>query len=272
MFISLKKLLFESDGTTRRITRGTSEEIRIADIAPKSITDPIGAIRDIANQNKDILERAKQIYSIAAGSYSRLGHGSNRSVFDINGNKVLKVSYVPKGESGLFNIQHAISQTKTEAKGCEEAKNKGLLPELYEVGQDGLYLILEKAEEVTEKEIADYFGFKDFEEFAKAFNRATHGDIQAENKFSDWLEIMKNCNYDVGDMIKIDNWGRKKNGTLVMVDTGLSMENQDVISREQREMFNLLLRSESSDIETAQTILAPLPPLIPEPRTVRIKK
>lgn len=266
MFISLKKLLFESDATTRRITSGTSENINIADIAPKSITDPIGAIRDIANENKDIFERAKKIYNIAASVYTRLGHGSNRSVFDIGGNKVLKVSYVPKTESGLFNIQHAISQTETEAKGCQAAENKGMLPALYEAGPDGLYLILEKAEKVTEKEIADYFGFKNFEEFIKAFNQATHGNEQMENKFSDWLKIMKNCNYDVGDMIKIDNWGKKNDGTLVMVDTGLSIENQGVISREQREMFDLLLKNKPEDVGTAPTILASLGP---QPSTAR---
>ena len=227
LIVSLSKLLFESVAS-------------------------LETIQTIAtDSNKSDLEKAKEIYNIATQKYPLIGHGSNRSVFDIGGNRALKVSYVPKNLSAAFRIEDAQSQTENEAKVCGFAEQKGLVPKIYQVGPNNLFLIVEKAEKITKDDLAGYFGFNNFDEFKKAYRDAyeTGVGLTPDSIFSDWIAVMKACKYTVGDMLNIDNWG-KVDGRLVMVDTGLSIENVGDISAYQKNYI--------AAIQQAQKIAAEL--------------
>lgn len=267
MFISLKKLLFESaaDDVTRKIP-GSKSGQAIDIPSPESISDPISVIEKIsADGSKDNLQKAKEIYGIAASKYSKIGYGSNRTVFDLGGNQVLKISYVDPEDNATYNIEDAISQTQNEGEVCSEAKNEGLVPELYYKDPNGLFLILEKAQSIEEKDLANYFGFKSFKDFKEALNKAIHDNKavssektskDSKDKFAKWIDIMNQCKYALPDMTNINNWGKKQDGTLVMVDTGLSIENAGRISRRQKDIRDLILRGQKpSDIGTEQTLL-----------------
>lgn len=266
MFISLTKLLFESDDITRKISGGKSSQV-VDMPPPESISDPIGAIKKIsADGNKDNLQKAKEIYSIASAKYPKIGYGSNRTVFDLGGERVLKVSYVDPGDNLTYNVDDAVSQTQNEGEVCSKAKNEGLVPELYYKDANGLFLILEKAESINEIDLANYFGFNSFKEFTKALNKAIHDKKPAssteayeesKDKFAKWIEIMNQCKYALADMTNINNWGRSKDGALVMVDTGLSIENAGRISRRQKDIRDIILRGQKSvDIGSEQTLIA----------------
>jgi hypothetical protein len=248
--ISLSRLLFES-------------------------VDSLEKIRNIStDSNKNVLEKAKEIYNFATQNYTMIGHGSNRSVFDIGGNRALKVSYVPKNLSAAFRIEDAQSQTENEAEVCSFAKEKGLVPEIYEIGPDGLFLVVKKAEKITKNELAGYFGFNSFDDFKTAYRHAyeTGAGLTPDSIFSDWIAVMKMCNYTVGDMLNIDNWG-KIGDRLVMVDTGLSLENVGSISNYQKNYAAAV----AAAIQQAQRLLVQEPPSesspdIIQPDTIKYKK
>jgi hypothetical protein len=226
--INLKTILFEADAAENA-----------------NSADPLREIEQIAkNESLSLEKRVQQIMVIAQKNYREIGMGSNRTTFDLSSDKALKVSYAA---SRTYSIQDSISQTTEEAKVCEIAKKADLIPEIYQIGHDYLYLVIEKVVPVGEgnqEKISSHFGFKTFEEFTNALlvvaNKgagATPEQIAELKKKRDFViavTTMQQCKYAIADMTNPENWGIDKSGRPVMLDTGLVESNRESIVNHQK--------------------------------------
>lgn len=198
-----------------------------------------------AFSNFPLERRAEIIYNFCKSNLSMLGKGSNRSVFDLGNGRAIKVSY---SESATYDIESSISQTKAESKMCKIAQKAQLIPEIYEVGGEYLYLIVEKVENINDsgkEKISSYFKFSSFEDFIKALRiistneKATSKEeieeIKAHRDFLIAVAVMKDCGYAISDMVNPHNWGLDPQGRPVMLDTGLTTENKSSIISKQKE-------------------------------------
>lgn len=211
-------------------------------------------------QNFPIERRAEIIYRFCKEHLTMLGEGSNRSVFDLGNGKAIKVSY---SESATYDIESSISQTKAESKMCKIAQKAQLIPEIYDVGSEYLYLIVEKVENLDESnkdKISSYFKFGSFEEFVKALQiistneKATSKDeieeIKAHRDFLIAVTVMKDCGYAISDMVNPHNWGLDPQGRPIMLDTGLTTENKSSIISKQREKIEAYNKNTPSQDST----------------------
>lgn len=262
MFISLKKILFESDIETIKMPRSKSGQA--IDIRPTENTgNPIEAIKKIAtDRNMDNLTKVKAMYNIAEASLTRKGGGSNRSAYAIDGGKIIKISYA---ESRTYDVNDAMSQTKAEIdamKTCPKAVEEELIPRV-DVGQsdpDGLFLIAdegfglqETSPDADKESLAKYFGFENYEKFKDAltiigkekYERNYTSSLSPDEKKavedfkSKWAprfkaleSVIYQCKFSVGDMLNLANWGNF-NGKYMLLDTGLTDINRAEIIKGQ---------------------------------------
>jgi len=195
--------------------------------------------------NFSLERRAEIIHNLCKDSLDMLGLGSNRTVFDLGNGKAIKVSY---SESVTYDIESAISQTKAESNVCKVAEKAQLIPEIYEVGNEYLYLIIEKVENLDEgskEKISSYFKFKTYEDFERAlkimsgyekkFSKEEMDEIKTHRDFLIAVKVLKECGYAVTDMNNPNNWGLDPQGRPVMLDTGLTTENKSTIISRQKE-------------------------------------
>jgi hypothetical protein len=195
-------------------------------------------------QNFPLERRAEIIYNLCKQSLEMLGEGSNRTVFDLGNGKAIKVSY---SESVTYDIESSISQTKAESQMCKIAQKAQLIPEIYEVGKEYLYLIIEKVENLDEgskEKISSYFKFNTFEEFTRALkimsgnekvSKEEIEEIKTHRDFLVAITVMKDCGYAISDMVNPNNWGLDPQGRPVMIDTGLTTENKGSIMSRQKD-------------------------------------
>lgn len=261
MFISLKKILFESDTETIKIPR--SKSTQTTNIPPlENINNPIEAIKKIAiDGGMDNLTKVKAMYNIAEANLKRKGGGSNRSAYAIDGGKIIKISYA---ESGTYDVNDAMSQTKAEIdamKTCLKAVEEELIPRV-DVGQsdpNGLFLIAdegvglqETSPDADKESLAKYFGFENYNKFEEALTiigkekytqnyKLSPNEKQAVEDFkSKWTprfkaleSVIYQCGFSVGDMLNLANWG-EFNGKYMLLDTGLTDVNRAEIIKGQK--------------------------------------
>lgn len=208
--------------------------------------DILANIKKIAaHQDFSIQQRAEYIFNVCKHSLSMLGQGSNRTVFDLGNGRAIKVSY---SESVTYDISSSISQTQAESKMCKTAQKAQLIPEIYEVGPEFLYLIVEKVQNLNESDgekIASFFKFSSFDEFVKALRILSRNEktvskedieeIKTHREFLIAVTVMKDCGYAISDMASAHNWGLDPQGRPVMLDTGLTTENRSSIISKQEE-------------------------------------
>lgn len=131
--------------------------------------DILANIKKIAaHEDFPIQQRAEYVFNVCKHSLPMLGQGSNRTVFDLGNGRAIKVSY---SESVTYDLSSSISQTQAESKMCKTAQKAQLIPEIYEVGPEFLYLIVEKVQNLNKSDgekIASFFKFSSFDEFVKA--------------------------------------------------------------------------------------------------------
>jgi len=208
--------------------------------------DILAKIQKIAAyQDFSVQQKAEYIYNICKLNFTLLGEGSNRTVFDIGNGKAIKVSF---SESVTYDISSSISQTQAESKICKTAQKAQLIPEIYDVGPEFLYLIVEKVQNLNESDkekIASYFKFSSFDEFTRALRIVSKNEITSSKEeieeikthrdFLIAVTVMKNCGYAISDMASPQNWGLDPQGKPVMLDTGLTTENRSEILSKQTE-------------------------------------
>lgn len=166
---------------------------------------------------------------------TRIGSGSGRAVYDIDGTKVLKVAKNPKG----------IAQNEIEAPLGNDYYTKDIVTEVFDNAEDDSWLIAEKAKKVSESRIKQLTGIPSlarlyqylryiYEQSVKPNKnyptRLSQEELELfyENEFASGLgDLIGNYNHSYGDMGRPSTYGEViRNGqpTIVLTDYGLSDE------------------------------------------------
>lgn len=182
---------------------------------------------------------------------TRIGGGSGRVVYDIDGTKVIKLAKNSKG----------IAQNEEEWRLGRDYYLKSTVTEVFDGEDNGLWIISEKAKKVSErriKELTDIpslhlLGIYLSNTIARNNGRQTsHLDDNIkedldENEFAmELVDLAMNYSQSVGDMDRASTYGevlRDGQPTIVLTDYGLSDEVYDAHYNRQRkqrmyELFN----------------------------------
>src|ERR1035437_429968 len=163
----------------------------------------------------------------------RIGSGTGRIVYDIDGQKVLKLAKNNKG----------IAQNAEESRIGRDYYIANIVTEVFESADDDNWLISEKAKKVNENRIKQltgipsllglYYYLRAFAEENKG-KRSSFGiaadikEILDENEFAQELkELIANYNQSAGDMSRPSTYGEVLHDgqpTIVLTDYGLSDE------------------------------------------------
>ena len=163
----------------------------------------------------------------------RIGSGSGRAVYDIDGTKVLKVAKNQKG----------VAQNEVEASIGHYAENEHILTKVFESANDDTWLIAEKAKKVGEKRIKELTGIpslSDLNMYLKNHDEESHerrrmfgmdDEIKEqfeENEFiQELLYFAANYSQHTGDWSRPSSYGevlRDGEPTIVLTDYGLNDE------------------------------------------------
>ncbi len=163
----------------------------------------------------------------------RIGSGSGRAVYDIDGTKVLKVAKNQKG----------VAQNEVEASIGHYAENEHILTKVFESANDDTWLVAEKAKKVGEKRIKELTGIpslSDLNMYLKNHDAESHGQRRIfgiddeikeqldENEFiQELLYFAANYSQHTGDWSRPSSYGevlRDGQPTIVLTDYGLNDE------------------------------------------------
>lgn len=198
----------------------------------------------------------------------RIGSGSGRIVYDIDGEKVLKLAKNPKG----------IAQNEVEAGAGYYNENHHILTKVIYSPDDDSWLIAEKAKRVNEARIKQLTGIpslndlraflKNVEEVSRGHKKIFHQDPKLEEYFWDENEFaysladfVANYNQNAGDMGRPSTFGEvMRNGKpdIVLTDYGLNDEVTDSFysgKKQQYRMYELYDFQDGND-----DMLGDLPP------------
>jgi len=184
------------------------------------------------NDFKKIKSFAGKI-KFADQNLQRIGSGSGRIVYDIDGEKVLKLAKNTKG----------VAQNEVESGIGTRYDTQNIVTKVFEYDENGAWLISEKAKKVNEKRIKKLTGIpslndlfyylKNFESQNKGgraiFSQAPEIKEQlSEIEFvNDLLDLMNNYNVTSGDLSRPSTYGevlRDGQPSIVVTDYGLSDE------------------------------------------------
>lgn len=169
----------------------------------------------------------------------RIGSGSGRRVYDIDGKKVLKLAMNAKG----------VAQNSVEAGTGYYRDTQHIVTEVFDSSDDDTWLISEKAKKVTKKRIEELEGIPSFErmaEFLVNFERGNNrsrypyyretkftkeeNDFFWKNEFSSaLLNFIGSYGQAAGDMTRPSSYGevlRDGQPSIVLTDYGM---NDDVV-------------------------------------------
>jgi len=169
----------------------------------------------------------------ADGNLQRIGSGSGRIVYDIDGQKVLKLAKNPKG----------VAQNGAEMDTGRYQDTQHIVTIVYESADDNAWIISEKAKKVTERRIKEltgipslsdlYYFLSNYESQAKG-RRPIHRQDQEltdffwENEFATQIgDLIANYSQHAGDMGRPSTYGevlRDGQPSIVLTDYGLSDE------------------------------------------------
>jgi len=163
----------------------------------------------------------------------RIGSGSGRIVYDIDGEKVLKLSKNPKG----------IAQNEAETNAGYYRDTHDIVAIVFDSAEDNSWLIAEKAKKVNEARIKQLTGIPSLNElfyYVKNFYSTNHGrgtlfeqdpemiEQLNENEFvQDLTYFIANYSQDPGDYGRPSTYGevlRDGQPTIVLTDYGLNDE------------------------------------------------
>lgn len=159
----------------------------------------------------------------------KIARGSARAVFTIDDATVLKVAMNAKG------------QAQNDVEADIGRQNSYPVAKVYEVGDNGLWLEMEKATKATPKLFRQLAGMdiKAFEAMIRYWHTTRNGRSQfsgpegyedavesGDNNFMNQvLELMANYDMPAGDIGRISSWGVVNRGgkqELVLIDFGLT--------------------------------------------------
>jgi hypothetical protein len=206
---------------------------------------------------------------------TRIGSGSGRAVYDIDGEKVLKLALNRKG----------IAQNEVESGMMNDYYIKDLITEVYDAAEDNSWIVAEKAKKVTKKrieELEDIPDFTrmaefliDFEQSNKSRQSYQRNDFTQEEKEFFWdendfssslLDFIGNYGQSAGDMGRPSSYGeviRDGQPAIVLTDYGLNDEVYDTHysgkNKQRYQMYELFQFADGnddilSDIGSAQEI------------------
>lgn len=191
------------------------------------------------NEFPKFLEELNKIRSFngrityANQNLSRIGSGSGRAVYDIDGTKVLKLAKNPKG----------VAQNEEEARLGNDWHINNLVTNVFDSAEDDTWVVAEEGKKVTEKRIKELTGIESLGSL-NAYLRNSEStnkggrtifsmdpalkDSYVENEFVASLnDFMLNYNQMSGDLARPSSYGevvRDGEPTLVLTDYGLSDE------------------------------------------------
>ena len=160
----------------------------------------------------------------------RISSGSSRIVYMVDDTKVLKIARNKKG----------IAQNEVEINMSTDYMWDGIIAEIYDYDENGLWVEMALARKVTEKNFKEITGvsFKDYcnamfyrhsemgRNKAFGFAKPSNMDEMWENEFVfSMMDIMSNYDLPPGDLCKLNSFGIiKKDGEdqIVMIDYGLN--------------------------------------------------
>jgi hypothetical protein len=164
---------------------------------------------------------------------TKLGSGSGRVVYDIDGTKVFKVAKNTKG----------VAQNEVESSIGRDYYTQDLVTEVFESADDDSWIIAEKAKKVSEKRIIQLTGIPNLSELYyylrnnELRNKGSRGihhqddDIVEqlnENEFAaNILDFIINYNQSAGDLGRYSSYGevvRNGQSQIVITDYGLNDE------------------------------------------------
>jgi hypothetical protein len=178
----------------------------------------------------------KRVQYCKANMGNPIGNGSSRIVFQIDDEKVLKLA---KNEKG-------IAQNIVEADWG--AQNYGVLPKLYEIADDHLYIVTEYVLPAKVQDFKHCLGmtFREFETFVYTCyysfgdrnvrwyigdNRLDDDVFQELLENNEWLDAFYSYTSDyqpmMGDLIRIVNYGicqRDGEAEIVLLDSGFNKQ------------------------------------------------
>ncbi len=179
----------------------------------------------------------------------KIGSGSGRSVYDIDGNYVLKLAKNPKG----------ISQNEVEAQISAYDYNHDIVTIVIKADDNDTWLIAEKARKITPKRFKEVLGFDINNAYSYLNNRLADNrnkhyiqDIDPQIKSNldedDWMNdifrMIQDHDIKISDFSRISSFGevvRYGEPAIVVIDYGLSDEvYQTHYNRSRRiyEMYN----------------------------------
>jgi tRNA nucleotidyltransferase (CCA-adding enzyme) len=166
----------------------------------------------------------------------RIGSGSGRRVYDIDGEKVLKLAMNAKG----------VAQNGAEAGAGYYRDTQHIVTEVFDSADDDTWLISEKAKKVNEKRIKELTGIPSLSDLLyflknqvsqnngrrKIFSQTPETEeFMWENEFaSDLIDFVVNYGQTPGDMGRPSTYGevlRDGQPTIVLTDYGLNDEVYD---------------------------------------------
>jgi len=193
-----------------------SEEVDLTEDYPSSWS--METFLSLPNKTKR-LEYAKK-------HLKKLGCGSSRCAFDIDGEKVLKIA----NKGG--DVNQGTEQNNTEID-IGTTDWYSITPEIYDYdNENGLWLEMEKvipfkSEEEFEKNTG--VSIDRLTGFLKSINSSRKGnekydDLWDNESFYDLVQMIRGTLLPVGDFTKYNHWGLNKKGELKVLDFGLTDE------------------------------------------------
>lgn len=234
--LCLSNLLLEAEGQTMNMTTGDvvpattkTDYSAPTDLyptqkqqPPKEKTEPF-SLKKLAS-----LDSVELMVAYASNTLKRIGMGSSRMVFELEGDPdwVLKIAMNDAG----------IAQNKAEATVCSADPRLEYFTKIDFSRSDksGRFLISEYAEPMDESKWQSLTGIS-WDDYVYAmdglFNKnpfpkeAKYADnlLKTNSWFAKLINIIKSCQYQPGDLQKMDSWGiGKKTNKLVIVDSGFT--------------------------------------------------
>lgn len=158
----------------------------------------------------------------------QIGEGGSRNVFQFIDNKsVIKMA---KDAAG-------VGQNQAESTLCKIEPQMDIFAKVYEVGDGHEWIRSEFAPPTSEGVFQQKTGiaWNAFTAAVYAFFASTKGNKPATPEqqqslaqltknqwFKKLLNIIEGCDYEPGDLTKIDSWGLTQDGRLVIIDSGFT--------------------------------------------------
>jgi hypothetical protein len=209
-----------------------SEKLRV------DITNPLDENMDEAYPTSFNIEEFKQLKSFnqriqyCEQHLQRISSGSSRIVYRIDDEKVLKLAKNKKG----------LAQNEAEVDYGTEIYLEGIVANIFEYDENGLWVEMELAKKITEGDFKRISGFE-FKDFAAALNNYHHErtnfrkgykmPVDPEVVAQMWedefvygiFQYLGNYDVPVGDLTRLSTYGivkRDGQDTIVLIDYGLT--------------------------------------------------